>query len=89
MDRFKIKIDNKIINKLINICRLCGIDNPQKVQIIEEVFVVEIDDEPSLDKKIYDLVGIEVSIFKLYKIIFIANIFQLFCIDCFNNSYNF
>lgn len=63
MDRFKIKIDNKIITKLINICRLCGIDNPQKVQIIEEILVgeIDVDEEPSLVKKIYDLVGIEVS----------------------------
>lgn len=63
-----IKIDNKIINKLINICRLCGIDNPQKVQIIEEILVgeIDVDDEPSLVKKIYDLVGIEVSSNNLY-----------------------
>lgn len=68
MDRFKIKIDDKLLTKLINICRLCGIDNPQKVQIIEEILVGEIDadEEPSLVKKIYDLVGIEVSFFNLF-----------------------
>ncbi|ALC47224.1 CG1647 [Drosophila busckii] len=57
MERFAFKIDEALKANLCKICRLCGIDNPQKVEILpEETEVVDLD-EPSLSQKIFELVG--------------------------------
>lgn len=63
MERFAIKIDKSVRLNLYNICRLCGIDNPNKVPILDALNffgINQIDDEPDLCKKIFDCVGIQV-----------------------------
>uniref|UniRef100_B3P5P9 GG11616 n=1 Tax=Drosophila erecta TaxID=7220 RepID=B3P5P9_DROER len=63
MDRFAFKIDAALKANLCKICRLCGIDNPGKVQILLPNEEVTIDlDEPSMSQKIYELVGFTVSV---------------------------
>ncbi|XP_039445357.1 titin-like [Culex pipiens pallens] len=61
MERFAINILHKQIYK---ICRLCGVDQPSKVPILEETeieIIVGDEEEATLAKKILDCVGIEVS----------------------------
>lgn len=69
MERFAIKIDNSVKLNLYNLCRLCGIDHPNKYPIIQPLSIHKIqdvsDDEPDLCKKILDCVGIQVLIFLL------------------------
>ncbi|XP_016982186.2 RE1-silencing transcription factor [Drosophila rhopaloa] len=62
MDRFAFKIDAALKANLCKICRLCGIDNPGKVQILlpNELETIDLD-EPSMSQKIYELVGFTVS----------------------------
>ncbi|KAH8247403.1 hypothetical protein KR038_003747 [Drosophila bunnanda] len=62
MERFAFKIDAALKANLYKICRLCGIDNPGKVQILpqNEDDIIDLD-EPSLSQKIYELVGFMVS----------------------------
>ncbi|KAH8293456.1 hypothetical protein KR054_000624 [Drosophila jambulina] len=63
MERFAFKIDAALKANLYKICRLCGIDNPGKVQILPQNGDDIIDlDEPSLSQKVYELVGFMVSI---------------------------
>lgn len=60
MERFAINILHKQIYK---ICRLCGVDQPSKVPILEETeieIIVGDEEEATLAKKILDCVGIEV-----------------------------
>lgn len=89
MERFAIKIDKTVKSKLKNLCRLCGIDNPDQVEIFgeEEFILVDDDDEVSLSRKIFECVGIQVKVyfmlnFKLNPItnlvFYFANIF--FCV---------
>ncbi|XP_043653323.1 uncharacterized protein LOC122620091 [Drosophila teissieri] len=63
MDRFAFKIDAALKANLCKICRLCGIDNPGKVQILlpNEEDTIDLD-EPSMSQKIYELVGFTVSV---------------------------
>lgn len=63
MQRFAIKIDKSVKARLKNLCRLCGIDNPNQVEILNaaEWIDLTIDDEVPLQKKIGECVGIEVS----------------------------
>ena len=67
MERFAIKIDNALKLNLYNICRLCGIDNPNKVPIINTLTLLGIqeipDDEEDLCRKILVCVGIGVMFF--------------------------
>lgn len=77
MDRFAtVKVKKKASKKSIasNLCRLCGIDHPDKVPILEtkpiDVNNFFIDTEPDLCKKIYDCVGIQVK--SIHHIIIIA-----------------
>uniref|UniRef100_A0A182LSI9 ZAD domain-containing protein n=1 Tax=Anopheles culicifacies TaxID=139723 RepID=A0A182LSI9_9DIPT len=61
MERFSISI---ICQQVYNICRLCGVDNPDKIPIIgaeAEIFITE-SDEPTLVKKIEQCVGIKVDL---------------------------
>ncbi|XP_055375340.1 tanabin [Condylostylus longicornis] len=62
MERF-VKINKQVKNNLYKICRLCGIDNPNKVGILEEVVFLSDDGEiePPLYKKIFNCVGIQVT----------------------------
>ncbi|XP_021707922.1 diacylglycerol kinase eta-like [Aedes aegypti] len=60
MERFAINILHKRIYK---ICRLCGVDQPHKIPIIdgaETILVGDEDEEASLAKKIEECVGIQV-----------------------------
>ncbi|KMZ06479.1 uncharacterized protein LOC6729960 [Drosophila simulans] len=63
MDRFAFKIDAALKANLCKICRLCGIDNPRKVQILlaNEEDTIDLD-EPRMSQKIYELVGFTVSV---------------------------
>jgi len=62
MDRFAFKIDAALKANLCKICRLCGIDNPDKVHILLPNEGKPIDlDEPSMSQKIYELVGFTVG----------------------------
>lgn len=71
MERFAIKVDTKLRVHLYNICRLCGIDNPGKIKIVEEedddVVIISDNDfeEPNLCKKIYEIVGLQVNYYSL------------------------
>uniref|UniRef100_A0A182N9J7 ZAD domain-containing protein n=1 Tax=Anopheles dirus TaxID=7168 RepID=A0A182N9J7_9DIPT len=61
MERFSINI---LRQQVYNICRLCGVDNPDKIPILgaeDTIFIAE-DDEPKLAKKIEECVGIKVNI---------------------------
>ncbi|XP_068155281.1 RE1-silencing transcription factor A isoform X1 [Drosophila tropicalis] len=62
MERFAFKIDAALKANLCKICRLCGIDNPQKVPILlpNEGEITDLDD-PSLYQKVYELVGLTVT----------------------------
>lgn len=64
MQRFAIKIDKSVKARLKNCCRLCGIGNPNQVDILNaaEWIDLTIDDEVPLQKKIVECVGIEVSL---------------------------
>lgn len=64
MERFSIKINSTTKKESIKrLCRLCGVDNPNKIPILTpnkaETFFF---DEPDLCKKILVCVGIEVSV---------------------------
>lgn len=61
--RFAIKIDKSVKARLKNVCRLCGIGNPNQVYILNaaEWIDLTIDDEVPLSRKIIECVGIEVS----------------------------
>lgn len=92
MERFAIKIDKAVKSKLKNLCRLCGIDNPDQVEILgeEEFILVDDDDEVPLSRKIFECVGIQVNSFDViflaksnYKFIAILLIFLFFACVCF------
>lgn len=73
MERFAIKIDKSVKARLKNLCRLCGIDNPNQIDILNaaEWIDLTIDGEQvTLGKKIADCVGIQVRL---------TIIFSLFC----------
>uniref|UniRef100_A0A182KFF7 ZAD domain-containing protein n=1 Tax=Anopheles christyi TaxID=43041 RepID=A0A182KFF7_9DIPT len=62
MERFSINI---LRQQVYNICRLCGVDNPDKIAIIsdeEDVIFVTEEEEPSLVRKIEECVGIKVRL---------------------------
>lgn len=65
MERFAIKvIQTKKKVTARKLCRLCGIDNPDKVPILDTQKAdinFFLDNEPDLSKKILECVGIEVS----------------------------
>lgn len=84
MERFAINILHKRIHK---ICRLCGVDQPHKIPIIdgiETIIVGDEDEEASLAKKIEECVGIQV--FKDDKMP--QNICSL-CVDKINDFYEY
>uniref|UniRef100_A0A182WK68 Uncharacterized protein n=1 Tax=Anopheles minimus TaxID=112268 RepID=A0A182WK68_9DIPT len=61
MERFSISI---LCQQVYNICRLCGVDNPDKIPIIgaeDEIFIAD-SEEPTLAKKIEQCVGIKVDL---------------------------
>ncbi|KAH8295450.1 hypothetical protein KR018_011346 [Drosophila ironensis] len=60
MERFAFKIDAALKANLYKICRLCGIDNPEKVQIENNDEIIDLE-EPNMCQKIYELVGFKVS----------------------------
>ncbi|KAG4075593.1 hypothetical protein HA402_003418 [Bradysia odoriphaga] len=61
MERFAI-INDKIRLNLYNICRLCGIDNPCKIKILDSLKTSnDSEEEPCLSKKIECVVGIKVK----------------------------
>lgn len=65
MERFAIKIDKSVKARLKNLCRLCGIDNPNQIDILNaaEWIDLTIDGEQvTLSKKIADCVGIQVRL---------------------------
>lgn len=63
MERFAIKIDKSVKARLKNLCRLCGIDNPNQIEILNaaEWIDLTVEGEVSLKSKIAECVGIEVS----------------------------
>uniref|UniRef100_A0A1A9VVF9 ZAD domain-containing protein n=1 Tax=Glossina austeni TaxID=7395 RepID=A0A1A9VVF9_GLOAU len=67
MERFAIKIDKKLKANLYKICRLCGMDHPDMVQILtenkneEEKDPIMVDAEPQLSQKIQELIGLTIS----------------------------
>lgn len=65
MERFAIKIDKKLKANLYKICRLCGIDNPDMVQIITETQAknafIDVEAELEMPQKIKLLLGLSVS----------------------------
>lgn len=67
MERFAIKIDKKLKANLYKICRLCGMDHPDMVQILtenkneEEKDPIMVDAEPQLSQKIQELIGLTVG----------------------------
>lgn len=66
MERFAIKIDKTVKSKLKNLCRLCGIDNPDQVDIFadeEEFILIDDDDEVPLSRKMFECVGIQVNFY--------------------------
>lgn len=75
MERFAIKIDKSVKARLKNLCRLCGIDNPNQVEILKAEWADVIDvGEATLSCKIYELVGIQVSDEILYNIFHMVQI---------------
>lgn len=63
MQRFAIKIDKSVKARLKSVCRLCGIGNPNQVDILSHTTAwidLTIDDEVPLSRKITECVGIEV-----------------------------
>lgn len=62
MERFAIKIDKSVKARLKNLCRLCGIDNPNQIEILNaaEWIDLTIDGEITLSRKISECVGIQV-----------------------------
>lgn len=56
--RFTLKIDDTARSRLRALCRLCGMDNGNQVEILKAQ-VTDIDDKP-LKQKIMDCVGIQV-----------------------------
>lgn len=64
MQRFAIKIDKSVKARLKNLCRLCGIDAPNQIEILNaaEWIDLTIDGEVSLSRKISDCIGIQVCL---------------------------
>lgn len=62
MQRFAIKIDKSVKARLKNLCRLCGIDNPNQIDILNaaEWIDLTIDGEVSISRKIEECVGVKV-----------------------------
>lgn len=60
MQRFKQIKTYKNVTRIYNSCRLCGMDNAEKVKIFEDVVDVD-EDDPPLNKKIEACLGLEVS----------------------------
>ncbi|XP_058178270.1 uncharacterized protein LOC131294243 [Anopheles ziemanni] len=82
MERFAINI---LHQKIQNICRLCGVDNPDKLPIIDEDEVICLDDdETSLVKKIEECVGL-----KVYKNDQMPQQICTLCIDKVNDFYEY
>lgn len=92
MERFAIKIDKSIKSKLKNLCRLCGIDNPNQIDILnnEESIVIDDDDEVSLSRKIHECVGIQVSSIDCFPLLIISNknILSVSSVWCIINSFH-
>ncbi|KAH8363669.1 hypothetical protein KR084_012872 [Drosophila pseudotakahashii] len=85
MDRFAFKIDAALKANLCKICRLCGIDNPEKVRILLPNEGESIDlDEPSMSQKIYELVG-----FTVYMDDKMPQTMCSQCVDKINDFYEF
>uniref|UniRef100_A0A182YP27 ZAD domain-containing protein n=1 Tax=Anopheles stephensi TaxID=30069 RepID=A0A182YP27_ANOST len=83
MERFSISI---LRQQVYNICRLCGVDNPDKTLILgdEDVICIMESDEPSLAKKIEECVGIQVHVNDQMP----QNICSL-CVDKVNDFYEY
>lgn len=60
MERFGAIKVNKSANQIQSLCRLCGMLNPGMTVICEELEtdVVDLDDDPSLQRKIEACIGI-------------------------------
>ncbi|XP_055849105.1 uncharacterized protein LOC129914078 [Episyrphus balteatus] len=62
MERFAIKIDKSLRANLYKICRLCGIDNPDKIKVRDDANIVNLEDgEPELWKKVFDCIGLMIT----------------------------
>lgn len=60
MDPYTFKIDNALRDNLYSLCRLCGMDHPEKELILEKRMGGS-DGEPDMGQKVFDCVGIRVS----------------------------
>lgn len=65
MERFGSIKSYKSANQIQNLCRLCGMNNPGMTAICEDfdTDVIDLDDDPSLQRKIEACIGILVSFF--------------------------
>lgn len=61
MERFTIKVDGVLKSRLNTLCRLCGMDNPNKIKILDTNHEWIDADEPPLSTKILDCVGLQVN----------------------------
>lgn len=68
MERFGSIKSNKSVNQIQNLCRLCGMNNPGMTLICEdlETDVIDLDDDPSLQRKIEACIGILVSFYLFF-----------------------
>lgn len=64
MERFSINIDNAVKARLYELCRLCGMDNQQKIKILDQNAWLYGDGEIELRRKIFECVGVQVRMKK-------------------------
>lgn len=60
MERFSINIDNAVKARLYELCRLCGMDNANKINILDQDSCMYAEGDIELRKKIFDCVGVQV-----------------------------
>lgn len=60
MERFSFNIDNAVKARLYELCRLCGMDNEQKIKILEQESLLYAEGEIELGRKIFECVGVQV-----------------------------
>lgn len=60
MERFNINIDNALKARLYELCRLCGMDNKNRITVLDHAPWMYAEGEVELRKKIYDCVGVQV-----------------------------
>lgn len=70
MERFSINIDNAVKARLYELCRLCGMDNANKIKILDQNAWLYADGEIELRRKIYECVGVQVQTDKSFVVFF-------------------